>query len=144
MEIVDGDRKFSERMAAYLIANGSKFDFYGDDQSLLHVAVSCQQEQTVRQLLELGILANIRDYRGATPLHHFPKNLVLSPLNSTQYEAIVRSLVDAGADIHAHDNDGLTPLATLLQAMEVSYFTAEDKQSFGKMMDILKKYGATQ
>ncbi|XP_055998277.1 uncharacterized protein LOC125647533 isoform X2 [Ostrea edulis] len=66
--------------------------------TLLHTAAYYGHKETIRELLRLRVDINVRDYKGATPLHR------------SKNTEIMESLLDAGAMVDAEDVEGNTPL----------------------------------
>lgn len=66
--------------------------------TLLHTAAYYGHKDAIRELLRLRVEINVRDYKGATPLHR---------AKSTD---IMEMLLDAGAMVDAEDVEGNTPL----------------------------------
>jgi ankyrin repeat protein len=73
--------------------------------------------EVIRLILSRGGLATIADKRGYTPLHWV---VAQSPGDFTRQLQCVKALVDAGADINARNEDGITPL------MNAAWFGCHD------------------
>jgi ankyrin repeat protein len=82
-------------------------DWYENEQ--LHFAVQDGNAGKVKNLLSEGYDVNLFDGVGYTPLHHAIKK---------ENIAIAQLLIDAGADVNAHDIDkaGNTPLSEVAQS----------------------------
>ena len=90
-----------------LLDNGADVHTHHDHRNTpLHRAVSRGHLKVARILvLELNSDVNSPNIWGSTPLH--------TAINDSEHEGIsddVRLLVDNGADVHAHDDNGHTPL----------------------------------
>ena len=81
-----------------------------DGDSPLHGAASGGHAVVVQRLLELGAEINARGAWGRTPLHLaiLGQNCKHAPPNDA---AVL--LIENNADVHARDNEGLTPLESL-------------------------------
>ncbi|XP_061182605.1 uncharacterized protein LOC133190936 [Saccostrea echinata] len=66
--------------------------------TLLHTAAYYGHKNAIRELLRLRMDINVRDYKGATPLHR------------SKNTEIMELLLDAGALVDAEDVEGNTPL----------------------------------
>ena len=91
-----------------------------EDRTALHWAVAHDADlDIIRTLVDAGVDVNARTRNGHTPLHFAPSDLPtrtrrLSALQSPQpqwyYTAVIKILVEAGADVNARSNTGETPL----------------------------------
>lgn len=71
-----------------------------DQKTLLIEAIKCDDSETVKNLLELGVSPNVSDEEKNTPLHH-----AVDRENSE----ILKLLLDKKADFNAKNKNGFTP-----------------------------------
>lgn len=150
-----------------LIASGA--DVNGkvayDGSTALHSAAMAARAGTVTLLVENGADVNIQDGKGMTPLHFliavqlsrgwapaqsamksaFPGDDVL-PHGEENFKETVATLIEAGADINAVDNNGRTLIDTinlyLLGGGTAGLVNDEEKTKMQKLKDDLHNYGA--
>jgi beta-lactamase regulating signal transducer with metallopeptidase domain/ankyrin repeat protein len=90
------------RTIGILIAHGARFPVpRGSDAEKILLAATTGDADTVSKLLAKGVSPNVADSQGWTPL--------LSAAALT-YDAVLKALVDAGADVNAHDSNGDTAI----------------------------------
>jgi ankyrin repeat protein len=83
---------------------------YGGDTAL-HVAAAAYERKIAEVLLARGASVRARNRRGAEPLHYAADGVPGSPTwNPSAQEAIVRCLIEAGADPSSPDKSGVSPL----------------------------------
>ncbi len=82
-------------------ANPNSVDYRGETP--LHSAAQCNNLPAVELLLKHGANPNSADRYGVTPL-------LIACRRGYPYKRLIRTLIDAGADIHATGRDGRTPL----------------------------------
>lgn len=125
----------------------------------LHAA---SNEETVRVLLLSGADIEARNSHGYTPLHIYTKNLIdsciefaitkgadvksrnntnSSILHAASNVKIINALILAGADVHAKDDDGYTPLH--LRAMNGNPLACEVLIDAGAEINVIAKDGGT-
>ncbi len=143
-----------------------------DAPTALHVAACCCRGDIVRLLLAAGAEVNARDAQGATPLHAAAAAAWRTqPVDSSwrselgkeeegereeegrqsssqlqPFEDVLRALLDGGADVHAADRRGATPLGVLCTRPD-TYFswhdvTEEQCQMFAAATNLLLAAGA--
>ena len=122
--IVDDDRRAAK---ALLKADGSlatrlirKPQFYDSKifhwiyagDTALHLAAAGYRVEIVRLLLAAGADPNAAaNHRRSSPLHYAADGFINSPVwNANRQVATIGCLLDAGANIHAQDKNGATPL----------------------------------
>ncbi|KOP78570.1 hypothetical protein AMS59_12080 [Lysinibacillus sp. FJAT-14745] len=122
------------------ILNGNPSLALGNDEygfTLLHAAVSAENPELIKYLIDLGVDVNSRNDEGISPLH-----IVL-------YPEVAECLLDHGALIDITANDGNTPLHTqvsngeesidIIQLLLKRGANPEIKNAFGKIaLDIAK------
>ncbi|AEO55723.1 hypothetical protein MYCTH_2299842 [Thermothelomyces thermophilus ATCC 42464] len=91
--------------------------------SALHLAAHASPE-CARLLLEHGARVDIRDAYGRTPLHWAAE---------AGHGAVVRLLVEAGANINAASDDGLKPLGAVAKLLE----SADGTQAHAGVLKVL-------
>jgi hypothetical protein len=122
--IVDDDRsavkallKADGELAARLIRKPKFYDskifhwiYIGD--TALHLAAAGYRVEIVRLLLTAGAEPNAAaNHRRSTPLHYAADGFISSPAwDAKRQVATVRCLLDNGANNHAQDKNGATPL----------------------------------
>ncbi|KAH8982527.1 ankyrin repeat-containing domain protein [Lactarius akahatsu] len=74
--------------------------------TLLHIAASKLNLESVRVFLDLGASANVKDSRGQTPLH----KVLLSKHHRKDRLGIALLLIEGGANVNASDENHETPL----------------------------------
>jgi hypothetical protein len=84
---------------------------YAGDTAL-HVAAAGYRVEIVKLLLAAGTdVGAAKNHRNAQPLHYAADGYLENPSWSAERQvATIRLLLDAGADIHAQDKNGATPL----------------------------------
>jgi|ERR1043165_4746818 ankyrin repeat protein len=84
--------------------------YVGD--TALHVAAAGYRVEIAKMLLAAGADANAaKNHRHSQPLHYAADGYLESPLwDAKRQVAMIRLLLKAGADIHAQDKNGATPL----------------------------------
>ena len=106
-----------------------KYDFEGDEGDYggttmpIHLAARNGNIELVKNCLSREDNVNARDETGKTPIHHALDGLlelaqvarecgfgIQNNYAVQQQTAIIKLLVSVGADIHAKDGDGNTPL----------------------------------
>jgi hypothetical protein len=122
--IVDDDRKAVKallkadgELAARLIPKAKFYDskifhwIYAGDTAL-HLAAAGYRVEIVRLLLGAGANPNAAtNHRRSTPLHYAADGFISSPAwDAKEQVATIRCLLDNGANIHAQDKNGATPL----------------------------------
>jgi len=89
-----------------LIQWGSPLEATGTEQwTPLHLASVSRSPRAVAALVEAGANIQARSIYGATPLH-----LAVGPTITEALLQTVQTLVSAGAEPHARDHDGKTPI----------------------------------
>jgi hypothetical protein len=84
--------------------------YVGD--TALHLAVAGYRFEIARLLLAAGADPNAAsNHRHSGPLHYAADGYITGPVwNAKRQVATIRCLLDAGAEINAHDKNGATPL----------------------------------
>ena len=84
---------------------------YAGDTAL-HLAAAGYRVEIARLLLEAGADVNsTENHRRSGPLHYAADGYISAPTwDADRQVAMIRCLIDAGADIHAQDLNGATPL----------------------------------
>jgi hypothetical protein len=84
---------------------------YAGDTAL-HLAAGGYRVEIMRLLLAAGADPNsASNHRRSTPLHYAADSFITGPVwDANRQAAAIRCLLDAGADIHAQDKNGATPL----------------------------------
>lgn len=98
-----------------LIQAGAPLDLKdGDGKTALGLAVTERNPKAVKMLLDAGANPNLGGPYQSPPLH---AAVVFEriPKEPSTFEPIVRSLLDAGADLQARDRFGATPLLRAIQ-----------------------------
>jgi hypothetical protein len=88
----------------------SHWIYAGD--TALHLAAAGYRVELVRLLLDAGADPNSRaNHRRSGPLHYAADGCLTAPAwNAERQVQTIHCLLDAGADIHAQDKNGATPL----------------------------------
>ena len=96
------DASYESRIAHWVYA--------GD--TALHVAAAGHRTEIAEALLDSGAdIGTAMNHRRSQPLHYAADGFLENPgWNASQQVATIRLLVEAGADVHAHDKNGATPL----------------------------------
>ncbi len=119
----DAECKIKEKILAFLLAHGAEAHLYNDDgNSLMYRAASCNSSLGIRMLAKAGVSASTpQDPREAVVQSHkedsdFVKYRVAEKAHPL-FGAIewgnvsaVKALLKAGADTHARNQEGLSPL----------------------------------
>jgi len=116
-------------------------------RTLLDTAVGQNHVVAVEMLLKHGANPNLPDARGDAPLHWAAFELA--------DEKIFSLLLDYKANPNVRDNDGSTPLELVKRALQNNYWSgrfgnpsggqnvpAEQKELVGKLIALLRQYGA--
>jgi hypothetical protein len=84
--------------------------YVGD--SALHLAAAGYRVEIVRSLLAAGADPNAAgNHRQSTPLHYAADGYVIGPAwDANRQVSTLRTLLEAGGNIHAQDKNGATPL----------------------------------
>jgi ankyrin repeat protein len=84
--------------------------YVGD--TALHLAAAGYRVEIIRLLLAAGADPNAAtNHRRSTPLHYAADGFIGGPTwDATRQVATIRCLLDKGAEIHAQDKNGATPL----------------------------------
>ena len=84
--------------------------YVGD--TALHVAAAGYRVEIAKMLLAAGADPNAdKNHRRSQPLHYAADGYLENPAwNAPRQVAMIRLLLDAGADLHAQDKNGATPL----------------------------------
>ena len=99
---LDGAMKYHKTdMAKYLVSKGGKTGDIKATSLLLINAVSEQDMDTIKIILEIGHDPNVADYDKRTPLH------IAVAIGNLE---IAQMLIEKGADVHALDRFGGSPL----------------------------------
>lgn len=97
------------RTDEFFMAAG-RVQFYEGD-TVLHAAAAAYDVEVARDLVARGAGIRARNRRGAEPLHSAMAGEPGSPnWNPAHQRSIIRYLIDAGADVNAVANGGVTPL----------------------------------
>jgi ankyrin repeat protein len=80
----------------------------GEGTTVLHRAVKRRDVEAVKKVLEIGANPNIGDKRGYTALHYAV--IYYRRAVGDEWKAIIKMLLDAGADPSIPGHDGRTPL----------------------------------
>ncbi|GHJ48745.1 hypothetical protein Cs7R123_60870 [Catellatospora sp. TT07R-123] len=101
--------------------------------TLLHHLRCLDHERLLPRLLAAGLHVDERDHRGRTPLH--------VAVGWVGTAALVKALLDAGADPRADDESGVSP-TLLLEYKGGDYFDSEDEDWFDGQADLrlVKRY----
>jgi len=96
-----GTTEMRRKTVGILLAHGARFPVTkgGDAQRML-IAATTGDADTISHLLAKGISPNVADSKGWTPL---------ISATALGYDAILKTLVDAGANVNARDALGLSP-----------------------------------
>ena len=98
------------------------------ERNAFQLAVERGMSKLVDKMVEKGVLPNVKDTDGWTPLQHA---ITRGDTN------MIRVLVKAGADVNAHIPDGGTPLLFACDTPEIA-----DDDTRAKVIDALLRYGA--
>jgi ankyrin repeat protein len=83
---------------------------YGGDTAL-HIAAAAYEPEIIHSLMANGAGVNVKNRRGAEPLHYAADGIPGSHAwNPAAQAETIRSLIEAGADPNAADKSGVTPL----------------------------------
>lgn len=95
------------RVAVSSIVDGANFNALSSTRtSLLHLACACRRLAIVNAMLQFGVIVNVADNTGRTPLH-----AACSVFYTHQDSpSLVTALIRHGADVNAVDRSGRTPL----------------------------------
>jgi uncharacterized protein len=100
--ILDGD---CDRLDVLLAGRDVNMRTEYDQWNLLHKAMVSVGEppnpEVIRHLIGLGVDVNAKDRRRWTPLHFAAR---------TKSAPVVKLLIEAGAELDAEDDEGITPL----------------------------------
>jgi Ankyrin repeats (3 copies) len=111
--LLEADRELAARMfqTAKLYRSGIFHWIYVGDTAL-HLAAAGNRVEIVRLLLAAGADSNAaKNMRHSTPLHYAADGFITGPCwDERQQVATIRCLLQGGADIHAQDKNGATPL----------------------------------
>ncbi len=123
-KILDDDRvgvkqllKKNPRLAMQAVQTEARLEsgiahwiYVGD--TALHVAAAGYRVEIAKMLLAAGADPNsAKNHRHSRPLHYAADGYLEKPLwNAKRQVAMIRMLLKAGADIHARDKNGATPL----------------------------------
>jgi ankyrin repeat protein len=99
-----------------LLHRGADPTIRNDGATLLHCAAQFRTAATVRLILDAGLDIEAKNKWGLTALH-CAINLAGRPAEG----GVVKALLEWGANIHATDDEGLTPLQTLVKSNPSNY-----------------------
>ncbi len=99
-----------------LVASIPHWLYVGDTP--LHLAAAAVRLEGALQLLDAGAEANVRNRRGATPLHYAcdPRPNAGAVWSRTGQAKLIRALVERGAELNIPDRSGATPLLRAVRA----------------------------
>jgi hypothetical protein len=112
-ELLEQDPRLSSRLINQARLYESKiFHWIYVGDTALHLAAAGYRVELVRLLLAAGADPNAAsNHRRSTPLHYAADGYVSGPVwNPNKQVSTLRCLLGAGADIHAQDKNGATPL----------------------------------
>lgn len=118
----------SEEVVDYLIEKGVDPHALANGLSAMHTAES---SHACAALVRHGLPLDVRDKNGRTPVHQHALKATAKDLE------VLGWLIDSGADVHAMDNKGETPLH-VAAAGAVTVLTGK-----GVFVDVQDKYGGT-
>lgn len=102
---------------------------------LLFAAIECASARVVAMLLRAGVLADTpshEDGESGGPLHALATRIGPALYESNRVHKIARRLIEYGADVEAHDDDGATPLTLAVeQGVEASWALVIVLMEFG-------------
>lgn len=111
MALKNGQADFVE----LLIEHGADVSFIDEQgNGILHCAAagsnttSPVRPELIHRLHEAGVDVNLRNYKGQTPLHVLNAEVIYR--DAAAAKAILGAFLEAGADLEAQDEQGLTPL----------------------------------
>jgi ankyrin repeat protein len=124
-----------ERINSFVAAHGVNWVTDGDNWNLLHMALLSVSEapraDVVRRLIGLGVDVNARDRRRWTPLQFAARS---------RTPAVVKLLIDAGAQIDAEDDEGITPLHRSVMGKPRNLEAIEQLLAAGARTESARKY----